>query len=187
MKYVKMLGLLAVAAAALMAFAGTASADSITSDGGTTPTLEATSTNATLHNGVGTISCSSAVKGNVEGHGAGSNVTGTITSLTFEPCVGGSVHNAGIVGGTLSLNATSTNHGTLSSSGANVTVTMFGVLCGYETNNTTIGTVEGGTHAVLNISATLTRTHGSFFCGGTGNWTGNYTVNSPTNIHFHNN
>jgi hypothetical protein len=187
MKYMKMLGLLAVAAAALMAFAGTAAADTITSDTGETPTLKATSSNATLHNGVGTISCSSAVEGHVTDHGPGKHVTGTITTLTFDPCVGGSVHNATILPGILTLNVTSTNHGTLSSSEANVTVTMFGVLCGYSTNNTEIGTVEGGTHAVLNIKATLTRTHGSFFCGGTGNWTGNYTVNHPTNIHLHNN
>jgi hypothetical protein len=190
MKYVKMLGLLAVAAAALMAFVGTASADTLTSAAGTTPTLKATSANATLHNAVGTIECESEVEGPVTGHGAKAPVSGTIEKLTFganKACVGGSVHNNTITGGTLSLEVTGTNTGILFSSGATVMVTMAGIACGYRTEATPIGTVTGGEHAVLHISATIKRTEGSFFCGDTGTWTGGYKVNSPTNIHLDNN
>jgi hypothetical protein len=187
MKYIKMSALLAMATVVLLAFAGTASADTLTSSGGITPTIKATSTNATLHPGPGTITCESTVEGKVQGHGASSPVSGVITSLTFGPCIGGTVHNATITPGTLSLQVTSTNAGSLSSSGATVTMTMFGVQCGYTTNATTIGTVTGGEHAVFDISASLNRTEGSFFCGTTGNWTGSYKIISPTNIHLHNN
>ena len=54
MKYVKMLGLLAVAAAALMAFAGTASATTITSNAAApsdTPTIKASAGVTKLHAG----------------------------------------------------------------------------------------------------------------------------------------
>jgi hypothetical protein len=189
MKHMKMLGLLATAAAALMAFAGTASADLVTSPPGTTYSgaLQATSTNATLHNGVGTISCHSTVKGSITGQGVGTEVHGTNSYLDFVSCAGGTVHNATIKPGLFTLDVTKTNHGTLYSSGASVTVTMLGQECGYETNNTNIGTVTaGGEHAVLDISANLLKTHGGFFCGNTGNWTGSYTLTTPTNVHLDN-
>ena len=86
MRYVKMLGLLAVAAAALMAFAGSASANTVTSNEGATPTIKATAGETTLH-GVATITCQkSSVEGPVETHGAGVTVKGPIKSLKFETC-----------------------------------------------------------------------------------------------------
>ena len=188
MKYVKMLGLLAVAAAAMMAFAGVASATTVTSPAGTlyTSTLKASSTNTTLHNAVGTISCSSSVEGKVESHGAKVPASGKLSALSFTNCVGGSVHNATIKPGTLSVTASATNVGTASSSGATVMVTMFGVECGYTTEATPVGTVTGGEHAKLDISASLKRTEGAggVFCGSTGNWTGDYTVSTPTVLHL---
>lgn len=188
MKLVKMLGCPALVVVALMAFAGTAGADTLTSSAGTTPPFKAISTNSTLHNGVGTISCSSSFEGNFEGHGAGKQIFGNLTSLSFERCTGGSTHNSTVIPGVLSLDVTGTNHGTLRSSGTNFTTTMFGVTCGYQTNNTSIGTVTTGKeHAVLDISASLTRSHGSFFCGSTANWTASFQFNSPTNIHLHDN
>jgi hypothetical protein len=185
MRYAKRLSLLAMTAIALMAFAGAASADTLTSAAGATPVLKLTSKNLTMHNAVGTASCHSAIEANVTDHGASNDVTAGITTLTFAPCVGASVHDATVIGGTLSLAVTSTNHGALRSSGANFTTTMFGMECGYSTSSTAIGTVSGGTHAELNLSATLTRTHGSFFCGSTGNVTGSYQFTSPTNVHLH--
>ena len=68
MKYVKMLGLLAVAAAALMAFAGTASATTVTS-GGVTYTGEIAASaegHAVLDNPIAKIECASTVAGTGE-------------------------------------------------------------------------------------------------------------------------
>lgn len=196
MKYVKMLGLLAMAAAALMAFAGTASATTITSDTGSTPTINAESVGyATLHNAVGSISCKSSVTGAVASHGAGVPASGEISTLSFTGCTNGTVHSEEKTGhveapfgsaGSLSITGVApTGNGTLTSSGATVVVTMFGQTCGYSTNNTHIGTVTGGTHAVLTITAKLTRHSGGFFCGTTGNWTGEYKVTHPTNLLIH--
>lgn len=187
MKYTKSVWALALVTAAALVVAGGAKGDTLTSSAGTTPTLKATSTNLTFHNAVGTHTCNSSLEANVTEHGAGKPITATITSLVFAPCEGASVHNPTIVPGTLSFHATGTNHATLSSTGANYTTTMFGVECGYSTNATNIGTVTGGEHAVLNISAILTRSHGSFFCGHSGNWTGSFTFNSPTDVHLHDN
>lgn len=192
MKYVKMLGLLAVAAAALMAFAGAASATTITSSTGETPTIHAVSVGyATLHNGVGTISCNSTVHGKVESHGAGKPATGKIETLSFTGCTNGTVHTvAGTEGhvktpGSLSITGEApTGNGILTSSGATVVVTL-GVECGYSTSNTQIGTLDAKEHSVLTINATLERHSGSFFCGATAKWTGEYRVNHPTNLSVH--
>ena len=181
MKYVKMLGLLAVA---LMALAGTASATTVTSSAGTTPTIEATSSNLTLHNAVGTISCESRLKLVIEKHGAGTAASGKISSLTFTPCTGGSMHNSTIKGGSLSITATSGGNGTVTWSGGTWMTTMFGIECGYTTEGTSIGTLTAAEHAVLDITATIKRTEGSggIFCGSTANWTGTYKFVSPTNL-----
>ena len=80
MKYVKMLGLLAVAAAALMAFTGTAAATQVTSPAGTlyTGKITATSSNSELHGAFISVSCTSShVEGDVDSHGiSGLNAVG---------------------------------------------------------------------------------------------------------------
>ena len=187
MKYIKMLGLLAVAASALMAFAGSASATEITSSTGSTPKIIAHSVgHVTLHNAVGTISCNSTVEGTVTAHGAGQTASGPISSLTFTNCTNGNVHQPVAAAGSLEVHPTATTgNGTLTSSGAKVGVTLFGVECGYSTAGTDIGEVIGGEHAVLKIKATLSRTFGSALCGGTGNWTGEYKLSHPTDLTIH--
>jgi ribosomal protein S27E len=73
MKYIKIPGLLAVAAAALLVFAGTASATAHTSPAGTTYTaiIKATSSNTVLHGAFTSVSCAtSSFEGKVEAHGA---------------------------------------------------------------------------------------------------------------------
>jgi hypothetical protein len=199
MKYVKMLGLLAVAAAAFMGFAGSASATAVTVNGAiATPKIEAETVvgaTATLHNAVGTISCDSKTVGTVATHSASTTAVGAISTLTFTNCTGGSVHVTDAEGhvatpGSLEVHTsetTPTKNGTLTSTGAKVTVTMLGVECGYTTKETDIGEVVGGEHAVLKIKATIPRTHGGggIFCGTTGNWTGEYKVTNPTNLTIH--
>jgi hypothetical protein len=194
MKYVKMLGLLAVAAAALMAFAGTASATSLTSPTGTGTTgpIHAVSEgHATLHGPEGTgleVSCPSTVEGSVTSHGAGKPASGPITSLVFGATATAECTDGDVVhvkkAGTLSVTSTGGYNGTLTSSGAEIEITNdIGVTCVYTTNNTHIGTVAGGNPATLTInSATIPRTGGSFFCGSHGFWTGAYKTTAPLYI-----
>jgi hypothetical protein len=188
MKYVKMLGLLAVAAAALMAFAGTASATTLTSPAGETPTIMATSINTALHGPFTTVACShSEVEGKVESHGAGVTAKGKISKLTFTGCnypvtvkTLGSLEIHGLA---------TTGNGALTSTGTVVAIHTSVGECVFSTSATPIGEVTGSNHtkgnAVLDIKGDIPRTGGSFFCGSSGEWTGNYTVSSPATLEIH--
>ena len=187
MKYVKILGLLAVAAAAMMAFAGTASATTVTSSAGTTPTIESGAEgHAVLDNPIAKIECASSVSGKVESHGSGVTAKGNIASLTFGSPVGTCTndwHVTVVSAGSLEIHSLGNGNGTLTSSGATVEATRFGVNCRYATNNTHIGTVTAGEHATLHIQASIPFHSGSFLCGsGATSWTGSYKVASPTNL-----
>jgi hypothetical protein len=193
MKYVKILGLLAVAAGAMMAFAGAASATVATSPAGTpyTGKIHATSVgHAILHGPLGIeVQCNSTVEGTISSHGAGVTVKGTISSLTFTNCTNGyavSVLNKGSLEAHTDPAdpAGTSGNGTLTSTGAEVTVsTPLGFNCLYKTNATDIGTLTGSKttkgNAVLDITAAIPRSGHSAFCGGSGEWTGSYKVNTP--------
>jgi hypothetical protein len=178
MKYVKMLGLLAVAAAALMAFAGTASATILTSPEGTTYTgsIVATSSNSELDGAFVTVKCgSSTAEGTVESHG-GAEVTGNISSLTFTECnYATTVKNAG------SLGINNTNG--VKSTGAEVSIATSIGTCVFTTNGTAVGSLTEGAGASLDInSSKIPRTGGNFLCGSSGTWTGNYSVTTPSSL-----
>ncbi|HEY6732055.1 MAG TPA: hypothetical protein VI039_13650 [Solirubrobacterales bacterium] len=197
MKYAKMLALLAVAAVAAMAFAATASATTVTSPKGTayTGVIKATNEGSLTLHGVVDITCNhSEVEGSVESHGAGVTAKGAITKLTFTQC---NQHVTIISKGSLEAHqvAGSTTDGTLTSSNAKVTVvatTIFGAVhCVFATNNTHIGrltaTAGGGSHATLDIDSSPIPVVGSesdFLCGSSSEWTGNYKVNTPTDLHI---
>jgi hypothetical protein len=184
MKYIKMLGLLAVAAAALMAFAGTAAATVLTSPHGTVYTgkIEAESEKTTsLHGSFTTVSCAhSTVVGKVEEHGATSTAGGKVSSLTFSECnFPVSVKKAG----TLQIHS----NGAVTSSGAEITIETSIANCIFTTTNTTAGTFTGSTTtgktATLDInSAAIPRTGHSIFCGSSGTWTGSYEVTNPDEL-----
>jgi hypothetical protein len=192
MKYVKMLGLLAVAAAALMAFAGVASATTVTAPAGTyyTSTISAerdASKSLTLH-GIADVTCNkSSVGGKVESHGTGVTAEGKISTLTFTEC---DHHVQVLKPGSLTVHGIGSGKGTLTSSGAEITVEFtteaFGdVHCVFATNNTHLGTVipaaSSTGHAKLEIeSATIPRI-GPFICG-SAQWTGSYKVTTPTGL-----
>ena len=186
MKHVKMLGLLAVAIAALMAFAGTASADSVTSPTGTTytSTLKATAEgHVVLDNPIAKIECPSALEGKVESHGEGKAVSGFISSLSFSNCTD-SWHVTVVSAGSLSVNATTGYNGDVFSSGATVETTRFGIYCRYATNNTTMGTLTGGSTATIDLSTSIPFHSGSVFCGsGATTWTGSYIINTPDSLY----
>ncbi|HET9396569.1 MAG TPA: hypothetical protein VFO36_10970 [Nitrospiraceae bacterium] len=203
MKYLKMLGLAAVAAAALMAFvgAGTASATTLTAPegtqvpAGTLITAEA-ETHVTLHPPFGSITCAkSHVEGKTSNAGSATEtVKGNISTLSFGEC------NATVTvlkAGSLEIHTDpegqpANGNGILTSSGAEVTVVYLGFHCIFSTNNTNIGTVTGYTnanttskeHATFDISATIPRTGGSSgaFCGSTAQWTGAYTITTPKKL-----
>jgi hypothetical protein len=186
MKYAKILGLLAIAAAALMAFAATASATEVTSPAGTVYTGTIVSENENghviLHNPISKIECASNVTGTVSTHGAGVTAGGPITALSFTGCTN-NWHVTVVSGGSLEIHASGGGNGTLTSSGATVEATRFGVTCRYATNNTDIGTVTAGEHATLDISAAIPFHSGSPLCGsGATAWTGSYKITSPTNL-----
>ena len=183
MKYAKMLGLLAVAVTALMAFAGVASATTLTSPAGTTytSTIKATSTESSLDGAFVTVTCAhSAVEGKVESHGAASTAGGKISSLTFSSCnYPTTVKKAG----SLEIHGLGGGNGTLTSTGAEIEIATSVGTCIFTTSATDVGTLTGGTTAKLDIaSAKIPRTGGNFLCGSTGTWTGSYTVNTPDTL-----
>ena len=191
MKYVKMLGLLAVAAAALMAFAATASATTVTSPTGTvyTGTITAESEGHTiLHGSFLDVTCSkSHVEGKIESQGSGKTATGKISTLSFSEC---NYAVTVLKPGTLELHAVNCGTyctGTLTSNGAEITIKTSVASCIFTTSNTHLGTLtptnDTGATATFDIdSAAIPRTGHSVFCGSSGEWTGSYTVNPPNNL-----
>jgi len=196
MKYLKMLGLAAVAAMALMAFAGSASATTFEIAGvaqNKSVAIEATlkaGTSAILKDEAKTTTdtcTSSEVKGATEINEetgtkfTGGVVGGKVSSLTFTNCT----HTTTVIApGSLHINWTSGTNGTVKSFGAKVTVvsTFFGASAICDTGaGTNIGTFTGVAksteHATIDINATIN-------CGILGNssWTGTYTVTSPTGL-----
>jgi hypothetical protein len=200
MKYLKMLGLAAISAAALTALfgAGSASATTLTGTGctgtpsnhcavGTTITSEAEGMTI-LHPPFGTIECeASTVSGKTTTTGGASEtVKGNIETLDFSKC---NATVTTLANGSLEVHSAGNSNGTLTSTGSEVTVEYFGTHCIFKTSNTDIGLLTGSTttkteHATFDISATIPRTGGrsGAFCGSTAQWTGSYKVTSPTKL-----
>ncbi|HXR60656.1 MAG TPA: hypothetical protein VN732_04955 [Solirubrobacterales bacterium] len=189
MKHLKMLGLLAVAVTALLAFAGTASATTLTSPTGTTYTGTITAESigsTTLHGSFTDVSCTAShVEGKVETHGVGKTVGGKIGKLSFTGC---NFPTTVLKAGSLELHAVNCKTyctGTLTSSGAEIKIQTSVGECIFTTASTHLGTFTGtdhtGGHPILHIdSANIPRTGGSFLCGSSGVWTGTYTVKTPS-------
>ena len=190
MKHIKMLGLAVMAAAALMAFAGSASAAGlVTSPAGSdyTGVIKATATSSLLLKaGFANITCtSSTVEGKIETNDE-SVASGKISTLSFSNC--GSAVVTTFKTGTLTIDTKATNEGTVTGNGSEVTVGIpaFGVTCDYGTTGTTdLGVIKSGTtttDAVMTISANLPLINatGSFGCASPAAWSGTYAVTSPT-------
>jgi hypothetical protein len=192
MRYLKMLGIAAMAAMALTAVAGagTASAETLwttTADGSLDTLKVGSELNASLEAGTSAVlkdssnttidTCtSSTVKGKIESNGT--PASGKISSLTF----GGCSHTTKVLTpGSLTI----TSSGAVTSAGAEVTVvsTVFGISCIAKTGSgTSIGTLKDAPsstgHATMTINASL-----PMGACGTATWTGAYTVTSPTGLH----
>jgi hypothetical protein len=183
MKYAKMLGLLLIAAAALMAFAGTASAK-LTSASGTEiaagTVIKAQSEGATSLGGTIKLTCQkSTIEETVSAKGGTSS---TVTSLTFTECGANTVSVS--TGGTAAVESS----GTSKSTNAEVTALTHNILgtvhCIYKTNSTDVGTLTDssttGSTARWDIgSAGIPQVATDFGCKDDAVWTGNYKVTTP--------
>jgi hypothetical protein len=207
MKHVKMLGLLVVAAMAVMAFVGVsgaaAKACSTTGTGAscgaghgnelTTQTLAAASTGSRqvkLTSGFITVECNSSISGEQQHEGKG-----TITSLTFSSCIsslGGCTNASANASKANPYNVTTagTGSGTMTVKGS-ITgeFTCAGITCKYT------ATEAGGSNGKLAVTGSdtaptvaasgiiLTKEEGSSgFCSGSATWEGPYALTSPTSL-----
>jgi hypothetical protein len=193
MRYLKMLGLAALAAMALTAIVGVGSASAgtawqTTADGTKHTLAVGTTLEASLAAGTSAIlkdsnnttidTCTgSGVKGKIEAN-TNTAASGAISSLTFSGCS----HKTNVIkAGSLSIDGS----GSVTSIGAEVTVesTVFGASCIAKTGaGTKIGTV---TDAVNSTSAATMHINGSIPMGlcGTASWTGTYLVTKPLGLH----
>jgi hypothetical protein len=181
MKHLKMLGLAFVATAALMAFAGPASATTVTSPASTEYTGDFTLTATSsllMQAGFANVTCTqSTVKGRIESNG-GATAGGKISTLSFSGC--GETTFDVLVNGSLSIEATGEGKGIVRGSGSQWTTAFLGISCVYgTTTNTPLGALTGGTPAKLAINASLPKISGSFLCANPASMTGSYTVTSP--------
>jgi hypothetical protein len=194
MQYVKVLGLIAFAAA-LLAFTGTATATELTSSSGAmvTPFTDfesASEGHAVLDSNIGEVKCNSEITGsNLNTGGSAETVTWVITDLNFIGCTDGARVETRFVGDLeIHTQGFDTNkNGTLTSTGTEVTVELFGAHCIFGTTRgpVDIGTLTGsattGGRATLDISASIPRVGGrsGAFCGSSSPWTGSYIVETP--------
>jgi hypothetical protein len=188
MKYLKMMGLLAVAAVALMAYVGTASA-LITHPIGThyNGQLRATSTHVVTHGSVSTTCKHSFMEVTVT-----NGFTNThLNALTFGSCEPDkkSVLTKGSLrffrsGGQVFFRST----GLESTVQLHRTIFGFPVTthCIYKTNETLMGTVtEEASPPVIHFeSAAIPQVATDGACGESSIWTGKYTITSPIPIKF---
>jgi hypothetical protein len=182
-----MLGLFAVAAAALMAFAAAAQANPLTSPAGTayTSTIKAESEGTiTLHGTFTDVNCKkSALEGKVESHSE-TTAGGKLSSLTFSEC---DWPVKVLAPGSLEVHSSGSGNATATSSGAEITIEASVGKCIFTTSSTDIGTLTGsgvtGGNATLDIgSSSIPRTGHSIFCGSAGTLTGSYKVTTPSTL-----
>jgi hypothetical protein len=180
MKYLKMLGLAAVAAMALMAIgAGSASATTLEVEG--TPQSLSINISASLKFGTSAIlkdtfgfsmnTCTSSSMSAGTTSTSGASVTAVISTLTFSNCERSPVTT--IAGGKLHVTWTNGTNGTVTSSGAEVTTpSPFGTLNCKTGTGTHLGTIVGEKtgNATITINATLS-------CSGiSSKWEATYVV-----------
>lgn len=179
-----------------MAFAGSASTTTLTSEGAVLPA--GTVIKAALNGGVAkftnnlgaSVECGeSTVEGKTENEGSASEtVKVPIEKLTLTKC---NCKTSVLKGGTLEIHTIGTEvnrNGTLTISGAEVSTecrTVFGAVhCIWSTGSTDLGKLTGGSPTILIVDASVSRTRGSgALCGSSGTWTARYKVAAPSDLH----
>jgi len=196
MRFATILGLLAIAAAAVMAFAATASATTGTDSAGGSAVevidpIHATNVGNTVLDGTPSVTCKkSTMRGTVSNSGSdGSTLAAILSILTLEECGNNTVtvEKLGYVEAHTE-GAVPNGNGTLTSTNVEVTVLTHNILgtvhCIYDTNATDLGRLDGsnntgGTATITVDSAPLPRTGTDFGCGSTSELTAEYTVSTP--------
>jgi hypothetical protein len=192
-----MLGLAAVAAAALMAFigAGTASAAGVLCStqtapcgskwpNGTTLTFsqgESILLKETGASGETLDTCKkAAVSGSLTNGSSTTNANGAISSLTWEECTWTTTT---ILNGGLEVVSAGSHNGTVKASSeikVTISIPFFGSCVYGVTAGTTVGTITEGKPAKFDASAVASRLSGSSItCPSTSNWSGSYTQTAP--------
>jgi hypothetical protein len=197
MRYAKILGLLAMAAAALMAFTPIASATIVTSENnqqfGVGAKIEGKATGDVLIDGTSVVTCKeSEIKNSINNPGdASSTVSGGINSVLFGNCGTSTVSIAST--GSFEIHTDNINkndgNGVFTASSLEITVLTHNIMgtmhCLYVTENTFIGTLRGSKNrskenATLEIgSAPISRKVTDFGCTKDAEWTGNYELTEP--------
>jgi hypothetical protein len=196
MKYLKMLGLAAIAAMSLMASVGasTAPATTLFTDKALTSQYNLGTLihgrlslvqDFVLTDGSGnTLAwCRESTISSSIWNSTGVTVSGNISSLTLGSCTS----TMDVVAlGSLEIEKTGSNEGKVVSKGTQITATIFGVSCTYGTGfGTTLGTITGGTEPVMNVSSTaVAKVAGSFLCPSYAGWDTSYTFGSPHAIYI---
>jgi len=197
MTYAKTLGLLAVAAAALMAFAGTASATILTSENGQQfgvgVKIEGKAIGGVVIDGGVNVSCKEGeIKNAVNIPGdASSTVSGGINSVLFGECGSNTVSIAST--GSFEIHTDNINkndgNGVFTANSVEITVLTHNLVgtvhCLYVTDKTFIGTILGSKNrskenATIEIgSAPISRKVTDFGCTKDAEWTGKYELTEP--------
>jgi hypothetical protein len=183
MKVSKILGIAAIAALALMAFASTAAATTLETNGvkqsgAVSLDLSLTSSAATEStSGIFSNTCSTSTWQATTSAVTGAVVSGSISAMSFSNCT----HSPLVVNskGSISIERIgTTTNGTVRSTGTSVTYpwTILGEVVSFTctTNNTYIGTLNGTASGATSITLNAILT-----CGGvlpSARWTGTYTI-----------
>ncbi|HEX5527609.1 MAG TPA: hypothetical protein VFX44_10500 [Solirubrobacterales bacterium] len=203
MKYLKMLGLAMLAAAALMSIigAGSASATELTCSAGVMCPAEtvlhgSSEGHVILDAPIGNIDCQGSLEGKTSNTGGPSEtVSGMRTSFTINNCTNATIQVLRI--GTTEVHtdpndSTGTSgNGTVTSTGTEGTVEFAGFHCIFATKETDLGTLTGSSTtkstATFDISGTIPRTGGrsGVFCGQSAQITGSGTVDTPDFLDVH--
>jgi hypothetical protein len=205
MKYLKMLGLAAVAAMALTAFIGASSASADVLCTATTTPCNARVTSLSLSLKSGTklvlrssfksIECGkSSLGGNVLTQGSSQDIVLGVTTMTFEECNCPTMKV--LKGGTLTAQKIGTTEtATVSSSGAEVTMICEDPIfhtnfhCTYVTNNTDLGILAAGSPATLNMVEVIIpveEKNSDFVCPEESKWTATYVITNHSAVYVEN-
>jgi hypothetical protein len=186
MKYLKTIGLLVVATASLLAFAANAYATPLlTSPAGTeyTGTIHLTlkpGTSTRLEAGITNTCTTDTIHADITTNDT-TVASGPITSWTFGSGATPCSHKLVVLSvGSFSVGT----GGAVSISGNEWTTEELGISCVYGGGaGTNIGTLAGGTPAMLNVSTTaLPKISGGIFCASKGTWTATYVVTTPATL-----
>jgi len=198
MKYVKMIGLAAMAAMALMAFAGagTASASVLcqtATNPCTSPYSNGTTIEATLESGsTATLRDTSS---SIVNTCTGSSVSGSLTNgsstatakgavetknLTWSGCTAEATTT--VTPGEIEIHATTSGNGTVTAKGLVVTQRVSGLSCSYTAGTgINLGSYTESTKTInVNVVVSKDSNHSSFLCPSTAVWEAKYVITKPT-------